>query len=132
METLLWETSQIGRPHNQPSGAGFKGRRHNFQTEIDLFKAERWGGGGRGPTLLLAAYWTRVDDEMWFPRSELSNFALHLRGNRAAWEQGKWASGGGGGAGGGSGGSCYREVCLNNSMSQAFKKTKEKKRNEKP
>lgn len=103
METLLRETSQIGRPHNQPSGTRFKGRRHNFQTEIDLFKAERCQGG-RGPTLLLAAYWTRADDEMWFPRSELSNFALHLRGNRAAWEQGKWASGGGGGAGGGPGG----------------------------
>lgn len=81
--------------------------------------------GGRGPTRLLAAYWTRADDEMWFPRSELSNFPLHLRGNRAAWEQGKWASGGGGGAGGGHG---YREVCLNNSMSQAFKKRKERKR----
>lgn len=65
-----------------------------------------------------------IGREMWFPRSELSNFALHLRGNRAAWELGKWASGGGGGGGGGQ--HHYREVCLNNIMSQALKKGKEK------
>lgn len=39
-----------------------------------------------------AAHWIQAADEMWFPRSLLSNLPQHLRENRAAWEKRKWAS----------------------------------------